>query len=80
MTCTLMTIAVTITISCAPCECTFSSMERLKDYLRDSMSDDRLQHDFGILNTEKDISKILDLDKAVNRFDAKSKDLRIVLH
>ena len=54
-------IALTISISSASCERSFSTLKCIKTYLRTSMSEQRLT-DLAILSIERDISDSLGLD------------------
>ena len=72
-------IGVTIPVSSAACERTFSCLRRLKTYLRNKMSDERLVH-LAIINIERETAKSLDTSKIVDEFDAAHKNRRIILH
>lgn len=72
-------ICITIPVSSAACERTFSTMKRLEDFLRNSMADDRL-HDLAVLYVEKDLSKRIDMEEVVDIFSTAHKNLRIILH
>lgn len=56
----LFSIAITMSISNASCERTFSCMRRLKNYLRTCMTNERLCN-LAILYVEKHLSKDIDL-------------------
>ena len=51
----LLQIAMTISVSTAKCERCFSALKRIKSYLRNSMSEQRLS-DLAILSIERDFS------------------------
>ena len=63
----LLRIALTIPVSSAKCERTFSTLKRIKTYIRSSMSEDRL-NDTAILAIEHDITSSLNLDNIVTEF------------
>ena len=56
----LCKIAVIIPVTSAACERSFSAMKRIKDYLRNSMSDKRLSN-LTLLNIERERSSNLDI-------------------
>ena len=56
----------------AVCEHSFSSLKRLKAYLRSTMGDNRLFH-LMVLHVHKQLTDSLDLIQVVNRFVAKMK-------
>ena len=57
----LLQIAMTICVSTAKCERTFSSLKRIKSYLRSTMSEQRLP-DMAILSIEQDLADSLKLN------------------
>ena len=63
----LFQIAMTISVSTAKCERCFSALKRIKSYLRNSMSEQRLS-DLAILSIERDISDTLELEMVVDKF------------
>jgi len=71
-------IILTMSISSAACERTFSCMCRLKNYFRSTMSNERLS-DLAVLYIEKKITKSIDLDDFINLFAQIHKNRRIVL-
>ena len=71
-------IAVTIAVSTANCERSFSALKRMKSYLRSTMTQQRLV-DLAILSIEKELSKNLSLDNVVNQFASYDKNRRITL-
>jgi hypothetical protein len=75
----LCQIAVTIPVSSAECERSFSALKRIKTYLRNSMSDSRLSN-LGILSIESDRAKALNLSSFVDVFAAKHKNRKIKLY
>ena len=63
----LLQICLTIPVSTAECERSFSAMKRIKTYLRTTMSDERLS-DLAILSIEKEISSKLVIDDIIDKF------------
>jgi hypothetical protein len=63
----LFTIALTILISSATCERSFSAIRKIKNWLRISLVHDRFS-DLSILYIEKDISKNIKSDDILNIF------------
>ena len=68
--------ALTMPISQVTCERSFSKMKIIKNYLRNSMSDQRLS-DLTLLATERDI--VFDYESVVDTFARKHKNSRILL-
>lgn len=75
----LTILSITIPVSSAACERTFSCLRRLKNYMRNCMSNDRLVS-LSSICIEKKIAKSLDLDEFVNRFSIKHKNRKILLY
>ena len=71
-------IALTIAVSTAECERSFSALKRIKTYLRSTMTEQRLT-DLAILAIEKELASDLSLDAVVNEFATVDKNRRIVL-
>lgn len=63
----LCIISITIPVSSAGCERTFSCLRFLKNYLRNAMHDDRLCN-LAVLYIEKKLAKSLNLDLVVEKF------------
>lgn len=74
----LVKICILIPISTASCERSFSSMKRIKSYLRTRMTNERLNN-ISILSVEKDISKLIDFNDVVEKFASLNKIRRIKL-
>jgi len=74
----LLQIALTVVVSTAECERSFSCLKRTKMYLRSSMSEQRLD-DLAVLFIEKKMVSNLSLDEVVNTFAAQDKNSRISL-
>uniref|UniRef100_A0A1X7ST17 HAT C-terminal dimerisation domain-containing protein n=1 Tax=Amphimedon queenslandica TaxID=400682 RepID=A0A1X7ST17_AMPQE len=77
---TVLQIAMTIGITTASAERSFSSLRRLKSYLRSTMSQERLNH-LSLLHIERDLStKLWDcLDEVVIKFADSHKNSRVLL-
>ena len=73
----LLQISLTISVSTAKCERSFSTLKRSKSYLRSTMSEKRLNN-MAILSIEHDLCQKLDLEAVVTEF-AKS-NWRIALN
>ena len=73
-------IAMTIGVTTATAERTFSSLRRLKTYLRSTMSQERLNH-LSLLHIEQDLSTKLrgNLDDVVLKFSLEHKNSSVVL-
>jgi len=74
----LLQIALTIIVSTASCECSFSALKRIKSYLRTTMTDERLAN-LATLSIEKDVCKMISLDSVIDKFNGDDKNRRIVL-
>lgn len=74
----LLQIALTIVVSTAECERSFSTLKRTKTYLRSTMSEQRLV-DLAVLSIEKELSLKLSLDEVVDAFAAQDKNRKIML-
>ncbi len=73
----LFKLFLTVPMNSASCKINFSSLRRLKTYVRNTVSQERLS-DIAVLNIERNIH--VDLDKTVNRFDAMPGGRRLALH
>lgn len=74
----LLNIALTIAVSSASCERSFSSLKRTKTYLRTTMGQERLNN-LSILSIEKDISAHISLEQVVDKFAIKHSNRKICL-
>ena len=74
----VLQIGLTIVVSTAECERSFSALKRTKTYLRSSMSEQRLT-DLAVLSIEKELSQSLSLDEVVQNFSGSDKNRRIQL-
>jgi len=75
----LATIVITVPVSSAGCERTFSCLRRLKNYMRNRMTHERLNN-LASISIEKKISKNLDLDIFVQLFSENHKNRKIILY
>ncbi len=73
----LFQIILTMAVTSASCERSFSSMKRIKTWLRTTMTDNRLA-DLSVLSIERDLSSELSLDEVVTDFEVTG-DRRITL-
>ncbi len=73
----LCKIAVTLPVSSASCERSFSTLKLIKTFLRSTTTDERLS-DLGVLSIESRRAKALDLDVFVDRF-SRQHNRRILL-
>ena len=69
--------ALTIPVSSASAERSFSALKRIKTYLRSTMNEDCLTHP-SIISIESDISKNIDYDKVVDKFASVSRRIALV--
>ena len=74
----LLQLALTIVVSTAECERSFSALKRIKSYLRSTMSEERLIN-LATLSIERRLADSLSLDEVINKFAATDKNRRIVL-
>ena len=74
----LCKIAVTIPVTSASAERSFSSLNLIKSYLRNAMSDERLSN-LGVINIERKRSNEINLEEFVDIFANNHNNRRIVL-
>lgn len=74
----LVRISMTIAVNTAHCERSFSTLKRIKTYLRSTMSDQRL-NDLAILSIERELSSSISLEKVVTEFRSCDHNRRIML-
>jgi hypothetical protein len=72
-------ITLTIPVSSAGCERTFSCLKRLKTYIRNKMTNERLNH-LAIINIERSTAKTLSADEIIKKCDEMHRNRRIILH
>ena len=68
----LVQIALTIAVTSAEGERSFSALKRVKTRLRSTMTEDRLS-DLSVLSIEKELAQAIDLTDIIDKFDAKDK-------
>ena len=73
----LLQIALTICVSSAQCERSFSALKRIKSYLRSTMSEQRLV-DLACLSIEHDISNKLNVEEVIDNFAAQSRRITLL--
>ena len=76
--CLLAQIAMTIAVTSAESERSFSTMKCIKTRLRSSMGQQRLSA-LSVLSIEWEIAETLDFDKVLNELASTDKNRRIVL-
>ena len=74
----LLQLSLTIVVSMAECERSFSALKRIKTYLRSTMSTQRASN-LTVLSIERELSETLSLDEITHLFAAKDKNRRIAL-
>ena len=74
----LYKIILTIGVSSAECERSFSTLKRVKSYLRSTMTEQRLT-DISVLSIEREISKSLSLDDVLTNFATANRRIPLVL-
>ena len=75
----LVRIALTIAVNTAQCERAFSTLKRVKCYLRSTMNKQRLS-DLAILSIERELSSNVSLDDVVTEFSGVDGNRRILLY
>lgn len=70
----LLQVAITLPISSATCERSFSAMRRIKTWLRTSMVQNRFNA-LSVLNIEKQLSKTIDNSEIVDQFSKKNRTI-----
>ena len=73
----LIHIALTVPVTSATAERSFSALKRIKTYLRSTIGQERLSH-LAILSIERELSKLIDYDKVLDKFSS-TNPRRIVL-
>ena len=74
----LVSIALTLPVTSAACERSFSCLRRLKTYLRNKSGDARTSN-LGVLAISSCRTKKLDVNAVIDRFAANHSNRRIVL-
>lgn len=75
----LLLLAVTLPVTSASCERSFSKMKLVKTFLRNSMANDRLSN-IALLSIESARAEGIDLESFVDEFDSRHGNRRIKLH
>ena len=75
----LLLISVTLPVTTASCERSFSKMKLVKTYLRNSMCHERLSH-LALLSIDSTRAESIDLEQFVDEFDSRHDNRRIKLH
>lgn len=76
--CQLTQIALTITVTSAESEMSFSALKRIKSRMRTRMTEETLS-DLAILAIEKEVAQKLNHDDIIDKFASADKNRRIVL-
>ena len=74
----LIKIAMTIAVSTAQCEHSFSTLKLIKNHLRSTMGDERLSN-LAILSIERELSDAINLEEVVTEFSGLDNNRRIAL-
>lgn len=73
----LLQIAITIPVSSATCERSFSTMRRIKNWLRSSMLQQRFTN-LSLLNIEKDLLNQLNTETILNKYCMKPRKSMLI--
>jgi len=65
-------VALTLPITSATCERSFSAMRRIKTWMRSTMVENRF-NDLSIINIEKYLAKKININDMVNAFSNKNR-------
>uniref|UniRef100_A0A1X7VLG9 HAT C-terminal dimerisation domain-containing protein n=1 Tax=Amphimedon queenslandica TaxID=400682 RepID=A0A1X7VLG9_AMPQE len=71
-------MALTLAVSTAQCERSFSALKRIKNYLRSTMSEQRLT-DISLLSIEKELSSDISFEDVIDKFEGGDKNRSIIL-
>jgi hypothetical protein len=74
----LLQVALTIPVSSASFERSFSVMRRIKTWLRNSMTNDKFEN-LSLLHIERDLANIINSEDVLNIFAQKSRRLNLIL-
>lgn len=72
-----MQVAITIPVSSATCERSFSTMRRIKNWLRSSMLQQRFSN-LSLLNIEKDLLQELNTETILNKYCMKPRKIMLI--
>ena len=75
----LVCIALTLPVSSASCDRSFSTMKLIKSHLRSIMCDSRLSN-IAVLSIESSRAESSSLDAFVDEFDARHQNRKLALH
>lgn len=78
--CLILQYFLTISVSVASCERSFSKLKLIKNYLRSTMTQERLAS-LAILSIERKAASVLDFDDVINKFSvlkARKYNLKLV--
>lgn len=73
----LIQVGLTIPISSATCKRSFSSMRRIKNWLRTSMEQAKFTV-LSIINIERDLSNTIDKNKIINNFALSQRRISLI--
>lgn len=73
----LIQVAITIPVSSATCERSFSAMRRVKNWLRTSMQQNRFTN-LSTICIERDITNNLDNEKILNKFALNNRKINLL--
>lgn len=73
----LIQVGLTIPISSATCERSFSSMRRIKNWLRTSMGQSKFT-DLSVISIERDLSTKINKDKIINNFGLTQRRISLI--
>jgi len=73
----LLQIAITIPVSSATCERSFSTMRRIKNWLRSSMLQQRFTN-LSLLNIENDLLNQLKTETILNKYCMKPRKIMLI--
>lgn len=72
----LLSLSLTIPISSATCERSFSAMRKIKNWLRTSMNQDRFSN-LSLIYIERDISNELSNEKILDKFASSNRKFQL---
>ena len=74
----VLKISLTLAVSTAECERSFSALKRVKTYLWTTMTEKRL-NDIALLSIERSLSDVISLEDVVTAFEGSDKNRTIIL-
>ena len=72
----MLQLALTIPVTSASCERSFSSLKRIKTYLRSRMGNERLSN-IAVLAIEREATNVIDLERVVDIFAEKNRTISL---